>query len=908
MSTTTANHRRYAWDYFAQLRRNGNESQLESETEPPSNIEVSTPAPEPEIDTLSPLPSFAQPRSLITAYNETLRLGHMDITVALSERANGFTMVSASVAAALALHHLNERTNIDGIITLPPQLQGRDSCDLYFTYTALDNTVNNKIATEKIMRRSVAGNAPHSLRDPRPMAIVGSLMSYLTDLQSIVSGILDIPQVGVATSSSLVRTNTTRPTWARTTASNYQDAHAAAVYFHSIGVRHVNCLYIEDVYGRTYAADFVEAAAEFNITVATAVFWGEESMLRDDSPYQALRQLQQTGYRHFFGIFLMQNMEQVMVAANQLGLVGDEYAWVLCEGLSSFVTGSYQPSSPQIAALFQGLAVLFLDVPSNPTFDSMLAETATDPSFQEHFLSTVDDPLVLQDFDFTSITTNMYIYTMYDAAMALGIAACQMSERFFTGPQLYQQLLQSDFVGVSGRVRFDPETGSRKAEDLTFNLYNINLLLVNETDGITIQQDIRKTAHITGNKITTIAPFYYYDGTINIPPELAPVKEDLQLIGPGVIRLGYSLGGIIVLGSLFLIFWVVRNQGKPSVAAAQPFFLTMLCIGTAIMGTSIFLLGLQDPIDEEILDRSCMAIPWLVSIGFVTAYTSLYTKLRRLHELVLSASHFRRLTIKPKDTLRPFCILMGLNIAILIAWTVISPIPWERTYTDTKDEYGRLTQSQGQCSLTNSSSIWFVVVIMTIDTLAVLLAAYQAYLARDHPRECKEGHYITLSIAGLSEAILLSIPIFVAAEQNEVVFLVLAALIFVASLALLLPLIRLLSEVKEDIPPPSTWSSISPRDLGITSSGFGVVPTRRNADFSLQAEHHSHNEVVSMESSMFTRDNVRRGAKRNEPLRSGHEVVASHDDNSNEHSSITAELDIFDAGENDVEKCPANSN
>ena len=788
---------RLPWDYFADLRTSAS------------------------ADIVLPDDSSGRTTRVIR-YNESLRLAHFDIAVALSERANGFTMVSASVASTMAIAHLNER-NTTIVRDLDQRLQ---NCDLYFTQSAIDNTVNSKVATEKIMKRNADTGNPHSLAHPHPTAIVGPVMSYLADLQSVVSGILDLPQVGVATSSTLVRTDTTRPTWARTTASNFEDARAAALYFQSLGVTHVNCIYIEDVYGRTYASDFVQAASDLNITVATALFWGEESALRGDSVELALKQLSKTGYRYFFGIFLMQNMEQVMVTADTLGLVGDRYAWVLCEGLSSFVTGSYHPSSPQVANLFRGLAVLFLDVPQNPVFDRVLAETASDPDFQAFYLSTVDDREALVDFDYTGITSNMYIYTMYDAAMALGIAACQTSDQFFTGLELYESVLLSDFVGVSGRVRFEADTGSRKVEDLGFNVYNINLN-ANETDGSIVQR-IQKTAHISGRNITALEPFYFFDGTTDIPLALKPVEEDLKLLGVGVRATGYALGGVMAILSLFLLGWVTFNRKKAIVEASQPFFLILLCMGTLIMSTSIFLLGLQEPMDAETLDRSCMAIPWLLSIGFVTSYVALFTKLRRLHKLVVSARRFRRVTIKPKEALVPFAILMSVNISILTAWTVVSPLRWTRSYTDSLDEFGRSTQSQGICSGVDDRSHWFAATIIALDFSAACLAGCQAYLARGHPREYKEGHYITLSVFGLLEAILLGIPIFIAAEQNDVIFLVWSVLIFVVCAALLLtPLSLVFHKKKPHLPDYSRANFSSPFELHLATQSSGV--DQRNA-------------------------------------------------------------------------------
>jgi hypothetical protein len=42
----------------------------------------------------------------------------------------------------------------------------------------------------------------------------------------------------------------------------------------------------------------------------------------------------------------------------------------------------------------------------------------------------------------------------------LGIAACEAKQNFFTGPELYQTLVETEFEGVSGLVRFSNNTGT----------------------------------------------------------------------------------------------------------------------------------------------------------------------------------------------------------------------------------------------------------------------------------------------------------------------------------------------------------------------------------------------------------------------------------------------------------------
>jgi hypothetical protein len=82
-------------------------------------------------------------------------------------------------------------------------------------------------------------------------------------------------------------------------------------------------------------------------------------------------------------------------------------------------------------------------------------------SLQQEFVPTHVNTSVFDGYNFTfPCSASLYQYLNYDAIMALGIAACEAKQNFFTGPELYQTLVETEFEGVSGLVRFSNNTGT----------------------------------------------------------------------------------------------------------------------------------------------------------------------------------------------------------------------------------------------------------------------------------------------------------------------------------------------------------------------------------------------------------------------------------------------------------------
>ena len=228
----------------------------------------------------------------------------------------------------------------------------------------------------------------------------------------------------------------------------------------------------------------------------------------------------------------------------------------------------------------------------------------------------------------------------------------------------------------------------------------------------------------------------------------------------------------------------------PTITCTNHSFVTgMLCVGTVIMASSIIPLSLQEPVAQEGLDIACMAMPWLYTIGFSTAFSALFSKTWRINKVVRNSVELQRVRVQARDVIWPFVLLTTTNMIILTTWTAIAPLQWTRSFLPTIDQYGRGLETYGTCSFASEKSRVFLLLLATINGMVVVFANYQSFIGRNNPSDFNESKYVALSMASLLECFLIGGPLLVILGENpEADFCIKAILIFVSCCSMLLPI------------------------------------------------------------------------------------------------------------------------
>lgn len=159
----------------------------------------------------------------------------------------------------------------------------------------------------------------------------------------------------------------------------------------------------------------------------------------------------------------------------------------------------------------------------------------------------------------------------------------------------------------------------------------------------------------------------------------------------------------------------------------------------------------------------------------------------------------QQVKVKAKDVMLPFVILFIANFAVLLAWTLVEPLRWQRVEVANYDQFGRSVESYGTCfapdqsghflEVSSRKSNSFVVALGVFNFVAVIFANYQCYLSRQVPSDFNESYYIALSMLSILEGFLIGTPIlFLVIGKPSSGFVVASVLIAFLCMAILVPM------------------------------------------------------------------------------------------------------------------------
>ncbi|KAL7530985.1 hypothetical protein ACHAXR_003784 [Thalassiosira sp. AJA248-18] len=331
-----------------------------------------------------------------------------------------------------------------------------------------------------------------------------------------------------------------------------------------------------------------------------------------------------------------------------------------------------------------------------------------------------------------------------------------------------------------------------------------------------------------------IFPTSFID-VVNLPQDLPPIKIDMNYIG-NLSILGYVLCAIVCTLSIGFGIFAMFERAHPIIRKSQPLFLLMVCIGSLIMGMAILPMSMDDEhYSERGCSIACMAVPWLISIGFVTMFSALFSKVWRVNQIFNNPNRFRRIKVTEKDVIRPFAFLLAVNLVILICWTVINPLTFERKASSGTDHWNRSQKSfYGSCVSSadaKGGSLPYLIILTIVNFAAMIIANIQAYQARNIHVEFSESRYIALATASVLQAFIFGVPLVALIKEDpQANYIAMSMLIFIACTAVLLllfvPKILYLKEYNAKKAAKGSTTAVAHSDVSSrhdTALGFNVL-------------------------------------------------------------------------------------
>lgn len=120
------------------------------------------------------------------------------------------------------------------------------------------------------------------------------------------------------------------------------------------------------------------------------------------------------------------------------------------------------------------------------------------------------------------------------------------------------------------------------------------------------------------------------------------------------------------------------------------------------------------------------------------SHLAFYILLSRLNTVMNAARACRRVEVKDRDALRPIICLVTITFVLLLCWTSIDPLQWQREPISENDP----SRTYGFCKSEGWASVVFIVLLILLDLLAMVLLCVQAYRARKMDDELTESRWL----------------------------------------------------------------------------------------------------------------------------------------------------------------------
>ena len=202
-----------------------------------------------------------------------------------------------------------------------------------------------------------------------------------------------------------------------------------------------------------------------------------------------------------------------------------------------------------------------------------------------------------------------------------------------------------------------------------------------------------------------------------------------------VVRVFWLAQVVLILACALLL--VVYRQ-HVVIMTAQPAFLWIILFGAAVSSVSVLLFSVEDA------GWSCMGTVWLYGCGSMLMYAGLVCKMAKVGKVfksvyALSAREARLLSMR--RNLLFIAAMMGVEVALLLSWTLVSPMTYNLDLAVTPDGNYVL---RGSCYSRHDQPFVFSLAAWH---LVVLLYALKIAVQTSHIHSVfSEGKYIRIAI------------------------------------------------------------------------------------------------------------------------------------------------------------------
>ena len=546
-------------------------------------------------------------------------------------------------AALLAMNHFNERNPVV-VPELAREEFAKESCGIHFDNSSLieDTQGRGGQAVSVVLQQISNQNTPD--------AIAGAYHEEPALELSVVTSSLRIPFVAYGGSNLRVVTPHYFPYSSRTAADAIELGSVATSFLFHLGrTDKIGILQATSETASQLTVGILDSAKRRGaqvdvVTYVPPVFSGSENDVED-----SVRRLKDTGFRTFVWIVetIEDELPRIADSVEKFGLNNGDYLWLIMGDIEiDFFSSSNATGNENIARLLQGsVFVKALDhFTWDPQQDRFLAAWRSQNATFVQELNT-KNPIEpgspgfysADDDYFKKVDPEPGAGFLYDSIMSIGIGLCRAKEKGnFTEWSIVASTQLADFEGATGPVSYGSNVaypGGRAAGTLTFGAFNVLPPKLDTRDDTSPGHVLTSYLPSGSNKTakwTDVTAFYFADGMTS-PPELLGDPPEQAYLSSWARIIGLTLFGVVLFVILGAAVWVYVYRNKRIVKASQPEFLYALIFGSLSISIAILLNSFDENYgwSAERLGKLCTATPWVVFLGVMIIYSSLFTKVRQ---------------------------------------------------------------------------------------------------------------------------------------------------------------------------------------------------------------------------------------------------------------------------------------
>jgi hypothetical protein len=586
----------------------------------------------------------------------------------------------SAMAIMLAIQHLNT-----GDPSIIPELAAlAESCPIQFSVEFVDTEFDVGIALNRVIaithphinitKEEASFQQAHRLE---PCAFLGASRSAVSGPTSIITGLEDYVQLSGESTSGDLDDRIKYPRFARVIPSDADTVQALVLFLtQELGLTHLAVMNINDSFGNAYATMIRDAARQYapelEILQIPMDHRGDYSIPQEDIA-RAVSALNASQFLYSVVILLdTKTHDDFMLEAHRQGLAGSrQHNFMFTDGFdfsTLLLNRSFDPDDPLFQA-YSGAGIIRAGggLPGEEKLDTLARKLrAIKKSVPDmHYVASIlpGNPFLEDEAVFDQL--NPHQSFNFDATILMGLSVCAAAmnnDLILSGTALYNQLSRTSFDGLTGTIVLDPQTKTRVANSSYFKIWNLLGAEIEGGEGVnrTAKFQAPLTHMFAHGQWNSIEPFVFNDGTTMNPENLRAVTVETNPIHPITRAVVLLFCAFAVVAAIACAVWTWHNREKRIVRASQPFFLILVCFGTAVFATTIIPLSFDGGnLSKAGLDQACTAIVWLVSLGVAIIFSALFSKTHRVRKVIRSAQKYKRIKVTVRETFTPIAILLS---------------------------------------------------------------------------------------------------------------------------------------------------------------------------------------------------------------------------------------------------------